>query len=385
VLFRSLCGLCHKVFLASRDLSQIRRTFQTESVKILAAPWKSHRNPIVQPTATFADLLLNVGFADEDSLLAHVDAWMSLFELVEPDLMVCDHSPTAILAARGAAFPVATVGTGFFCPVDESPLRLLRNLSSELRPRAVAHESQLLKTINRILRVKSQPQVRRVTQLYHDAGIRHFLLTFRELDHYGNRSNAIYWGASPYGLPGENFVRPRNGPCIFIYLKPFPGLPVFLDTLKDRPHCSVVYIPGLRETDRRRFQSAKVSFTNGPVDIRQAADGCDIAITNANHGTCVAMLLAGKPLVQLPPFLEQELFAAATDRLGVSLTVPATDPAGAIRAIDRVFADRRYADAAAAFASRYERYRSEDSVEKIVDELEQLLHREYAPPALHTG
>jgi hypothetical protein len=33
------------------------------------------------------------------------------------------------------------------------------------------------------------------------------------------------------------------------------------------------------------------------------------------------MLLAGKPLVHVPPFIEQSLFAAATDRLGASITV----------------------------------------------------------------
>ena len=49
----------------------------------------------------FAHLLYNNGFYDADSLKATVQAWRELYETVRPDLIVFDHSPTALLAACG--------------------------------------------------------------------------------------------------------------------------------------------------------------------------------------------------------------------------------------------------------------------------------------------
>ena len=101
---------------------------------MLPAPWKSRPTEQVETVVTYADLLLNIGFGDGEAFTVHLHAWRNLFELVQPDLLVCDHSPTALLAARTLTsaygtltpalsqgeremrFPVATVGTGFFTP-----------------------------------------------------------------------------------------------------------------------------------------------------------------------------------------------------------------------------------------------------------------------------
>ena len=103
----------HQVFLAARDLSQIRQVFGEGKITPLQAPWASRRTRIIEPITTYADLLLSAGFGDENSLEAHVEAWHSLFALVDPELMICDHAPSALLAAKDGAFPVATVGSGF--------------------------------------------------------------------------------------------------------------------------------------------------------------------------------------------------------------------------------------------------------------------------------
>jgi UDP:flavonoid glycosyltransferase YjiC (YdhE family) len=362
----------HDVFLTGRDLTQAPLAFDEAKVALLAAPWNCRPTGKIEPIMTFADLLVNIGFGDKVALGAHVDAWRNLYAMVDPHIVVFDHSPTALLAARGAAFSAATVGTGFFCPIDESPLRILRKTTPETGPQARAYEERTLETINAVLAARGMPTLKRITELYHDGRTKHFLLTFPELDHYVGRATGDYRGALPYGLEGQPFVRPENGPCVFAYLKPFPALGELLGLLRKSPFQTVAYIDDLPSNKRAQLQSKSLHITHGPIDIRQVAEGCDMALTNANAGTCTAMLLAGKPLVNVPPYLEQALFARATDRLGASITVGASNARRILQAIEHVLTDPTYRAAAEAFAARHRDDRLDRIATKIVDDLESM-------------
>ena len=65
-----------------------------------------------------------------------------------------------------------------------------------------------------------------------------------------------------------------------------------------------------------------------PVDIAAAARECDVAILNGTHASTAAVLLAGKPILQLPLFLEQQLIAQNVERLGAGLTASIKQPEG---------------------------------------------------------
>ena len=88
----------HELLLAARDLSKVRNVFGECKISYLPAPCCSYRSGNVDLLVTYADLLANVGFGDRSLLAAHVEAWRNLFTLTQPNLMVCDHSPTALLS-----------------------------------------------------------------------------------------------------------------------------------------------------------------------------------------------------------------------------------------------------------------------------------------------
>ena len=372
-LVMELAARRHRLFLATRDLSQVERVFAGHEFTLLPAPWNCRRVRKIEPAVTYADLLFNVGFGDRMALKSHIQAWQSLFAFVQPELMICDHSPTALLAARFSRFPVATAGSGFLCPIDESPLRPLRDVPADQRQAAYEREHRLLGDINLILEAQSLPPIERVTQLYHTNRIKNFLLTFPELDHFAGRPHGDYRGAWPFGLAGDPFERKDRGPHIFAYLKPFPTLKDLLASLAVSSFSVTAYIDGWSEAEVSRFASNRLTFVSGPIDMRQAAERCDAALINANHGTCLAMLLSGKPLVQLPIFLEQAILAAVTDRLGVSVTASLNDVPGILRAVDLAITDHRFRLAASVFANRYQGYQFEKSIQQLIDSMEGLI------------
>src|SRR5271157_887693 len=117
----------HGVFCALQDLSRAGRVFGDIGVSYLQAPIAT-KTPatFIDPQRTFAHILHNRGFGELCELRAMAAAWRNLFELAAPDLIVFEHSPTALLAALGLPAKKALIGTGFFCPLDEYPMADLR-------------------------------------------------------------------------------------------------------------------------------------------------------------------------------------------------------------------------------------------------------------------
>jgi UDP:flavonoid glycosyltransferase YjiC (YdhE family) len=115
---------------------------------------------------------------------------------------------------------------------------------------------------------------------------------------------------------------------------------------------------------------------------------CDVAVHNANHCTLARLLLAGRPMVQLPLTLEQTVLARAVDRTGAVETVlPGAQDVGEAFAqkLGAVKSDGRYADAARRFAASHADFEPESQVEKMVGRVEALLGRNRAGREEHVA
>lgn len=361
----------HRVELVLRNLAQARTIFTAAEGPYWQSPYRQLRPATAGPTLSFAQILFENGFCDALELAAHGDAWRNIFRAVDPDVILFDHSPTALLAARGLRAKRVTVGTGFFLPVDESPLRSLQPSLNPDPMQIAAHEQSVLAIANRALELWKQAPLGRLAELYHPAD-EHLLLTFAQLDHYGTRVGATYWGAWTGGF-GKKPVWPNApGKKIYAYLKPFPQLNALLELLRRSAQPTIVFGGEIAETVREHFAGPTMRFEREPLDIERVAVECDVAILNANHGTVISFLRAGKPSLQIPVYVEQSLLAMALMKIGAALAAPPHQPHEIARQLEVLLRDPNPTPGAAAFAEQYANFDADRQISQILDRLEGL-------------
>jgi hypothetical protein len=358
-IVRRLCENGHRVFAAFRDLSQVHALFRDCHVSYFQAPIKTSPSANrIEPLRSFAHILHNTGFGQPDALRTMTEAWRNLYDYVQPDLILCDHSPTALLAARACRAKRPVIGTGFCCPPDVQPFPDFRPWLPDESERLRRDEDQLLAIVNRLLDSWRAQPLGRLSHLYGQVD-ETFLTTFRELDHYPNRDKPEYYGAWP-NVGGVTPVWPdAPGKKVFAYLKPFRALPNLLGLLSQLGRPTVVY---LGRTDLRlqsRFESPTLRFQSQRPDLAAVGETCDLVILNGGRGTTASILLAGKPILQIPIHQEQALNSRAVERIGAGLIAPPNRPeelCGRLTAF--VYSTDSYSKAACRFAASYSDFSS---------------------------
>jgi UDP:flavonoid glycosyltransferase YjiC (YdhE family) len=320
---------------------------------------------------TFAHILHNSGFHDPAALADRVAAWRAVFDAERPDLILCEHSPTALVAARGFPTIRVVIGTGFTCPPALAPLPCLRRWVQH-DPEELARDEQIvLGTVNHVLHADGQPPAPTLARLFMDADAL-VLRTLPELDHYPARPGCRYAGVWANDRGNDLGWLTDRRPRVFAYLKPTAGIGEVLAAVGRVGGEVVAHVPGLAAADATTARAAGVRLLDQPADIRIAGGECDLAVLNGTHGTTVGVLLAGKPVVQVPIYLEQVLVALRTVALGAGRIASRADPQAVAEAVREVYANPLYRAAARRFARRYERFDPRAAVRSLADRLETL-------------
>jgi UDP:flavonoid glycosyltransferase YjiC (YdhE family) len=164
-----------------------------------------------------------------------------------------------------------------------------------------------------------------------------------------------------------------HGKRIFAYLKPFPALAPLLEHLGRLGCPTIVYGDEIDPQLRERFGGGTIRFEVEPLDMAEVGKTCDLAILNGNAGTTVALLLAGRPSLQVPIYLEQCHFAMAVRRLGAGLTASSDRPQQIVDGLTRMLASETYAEAARRFAARHADFDPQRQVAGMLDRIDGLL------------
>jgi UDP:flavonoid glycosyltransferase YjiC (YdhE family) len=377
-LAAALVARGHDVWIAARNLVMVRQVFGPLEVNYLPAPYLSEQppNPIRQ-TVSLAHILHNSGFGDDATLEVLCKAWHNILEAVAPDVMVCEHSPMALLASRYRNMRRAVLGSGFVVPPAASPwpdLRYWIPLAGQSHDLRNADDVILRRVNAQLVRDGIQP-LERLADLYADAEAS-FLLTFRELDHYPNRGDAQYIGAwFPDGGVDPTWPA-RDGPRLFAYLKPpAPGwrLAELLALLRETGLPTLLYVPGTDPTWRQKFETPRLRFASEPVNILKAASQCDLAILNGTAGSMTAMLLAGVPQLNIPFYLEQIVGSRRVADLGAGLVANPRRPEQIAARLMLLLRSDRYRQCAKAFSQKYADFNPQQAIHQTVEMIQSLI------------
>lgn len=360
----------HDVVLAVRDVRSAAAVFADDRLAFVPCPYQSWRVPTrFRPLKSYAHLLHGIGFNSAASLAALCLAWRHLYELVDPDLIVFDHSPTALLAARGHRARRALLGTGFCAPPPVSPLPQLRPWTRTDLARLARDEDEILAIANAALKRIHLPPLKRMADLYGQVDS-NLLTTFAELDQFGPREDVRYWGVQ-LSCPAKPPRWPAvAGKKIFAYVKRSPGLPDLLGTLKKLRQPTLVFGGWVNDAVRQRFQTDTLVLESEPLDVRRVAAECDLAVLNATHGATAEFLLHGVPLLQLPIFIEQQLTARNTVDMGAGLAANRKDSKAVDARLQQLLSTDRYRRGAERFAAKYAGFDSQKMLAEMIDVLE---------------
>lgn len=363
----------HRVSFIVRDTLSAEKLLDPAHYRWYQAPYQNERIPDpALPTLNMSAVMHNCGFNSARALSGRVQAWRNLYALLEADLLVFDHSPTAMLAARGLGIPRVVLGTGFGIPPATQPLP---PFEADKTQGIAEREARVLERANEALRSVGAEPIARIADLYQaEASV---FFTFKELDHYGAREGADYWGPTRQ----DGGVTPAwpapSGRRVFAYLKPFQTLSSLLETFKTAGHPTLVYLSkGAEDTRRHYAGTPSLAFSDKPVDLKRAVADADLVVCHSGHGTISAALLGGKPLLLLPLNMEQRMLSVRVAASGAGLAAPALAPEGMREKFQRLLAEPAFTAAARSFAERYRDLKVEDIPERFAGMAERLLASE---------
>jgi len=341
----------HEVSFAPRYLDKANAVFGPLRTRIYQAPYIPPQHvATITPVNSFARILHNNGYDSVAHLLSLVDAWGNLIDLIEPDLVVFDYSPTAMLAARDQQIARLAIGTGFHLPPRCQPMPGFHDKwrPELVDPQLLTFENTLLQTINTALAQRGISQLDCVAALFDATPT--VLRTVPEMDHYGARPDGNYVGVFT-AMGGAQPIWPEtSGPRIFAYLKMFPTLPELLGHLRERDCPTLIYGDNLPAEITQKFASPSLNFLSAPLDLSAVADTAGLAIGNGTHGTTTELLLAGVPQLMLPLYGEQEIVANNVQRLGAGLSAPRRLPKPMVTKLQELLSNPSYRAAARSVA-----------------------------------
>jgi UDP:flavonoid glycosyltransferase YjiC (YdhE family) len=314
------CG--HDVVLALKDLSQIQALPGISDFEVIQAPvWLPEIQGLPEPQVCYPDILQRFGYLDFHGLSGMFKAWRALFRLLQPDLLIADHAPTALFASRGMGFPRTLFGSGFYSPPRSTPLPSMRPLLSVSPERLASSERAVLDTMNRVLSANQLPALHNLAELFEVED--DWLITTEEFDHYQGRGPADYCGPLLSLPAGAQPQWPQvPGPKLFAYLKPsYRHFHALMQQLRTSPYCVLVHAPGLGQAQRRALESPNLRISAAPVDMSGACAQAQAIICNAGLGTVMNACLSGLPVLALPMYVEQNLTGRNISRSGVGLLV----------------------------------------------------------------
>lgn len=343
----------HTLHVAAREIAGAAQALGDLPVTLHQAPLCLNTYGGLQdPPLNYTEILMRYGYLDPAMLRAMMTAWTSLIRVVSADVVLADHAPTALLAARSLGVAHAVIGSSFNVPPSVAPMPNMRPWMSVPLERLADSDRRVLAVINQVL-----PHGRGLHALHEIfAGAARFFSGVPELDAYVARQPDNYLGLQSLSTGTAAPVWPQGaGERVFAYLHAdYLHTERALQALAASGARVLVHVLGNTAALTARFSSDRMQFAPRLLDFRCVVAECGLCVCHGNVGTTLGMLQGGRPVLVLPKHLEHFLLGSAVERAGAGRVVHpddnAPDIAGALAAM---LADPAYGRHALALAQRY--------------------------------
>jgi len=262
---------------------------------------------------------------------------------------------------------------GFSIPPRLSPLPAFRYDEPIAPGRLENADARALASANAVLaRFGASPMSRLAQQFESDED---FLATFPELDSYGTRPPAAYWGPRVSFDSGASVHWPAGqGKRILVYVKKaLPQIDALIAALASGPHRIAAFIPELEPARREALRGPGRIVSERAIRIGPLLAECDLLVS---HGGNIApgTLMAGVPQLVFPSQYEQYLTARRIEQLGAGLWLgPKASANEVAAALRRLLEEPRFINAARAYTRRYPAYSPAEQLRRIAARIEEIV------------
>lgn len=289
---------------------QSRAALSELGAAILPAPHWPTPAPPPSPSGSYADILSANGFSSAGALRTLLDAWEEIIDRVKPDLVVCEHAPSAALSAF-RRIPVAFVGNGFVVPPADGaafpPYEEGKGDPSRQRP--------VLLAMQEALGALGRAQPATICEPFR--GVFRGIYTFPEFDTYRRVRRE--------GVLGPVEAMPALTPLpakrrLFAYSAVDYALAgEVTKALMDMGPEAGVYLRGALGARGAVIRSRGVQVYDSPPALTAALAEASVVFSHGGTGFSNAALAAGRPHIVTPRHFEAQATGRALEELGAGV------------------------------------------------------------------
>ena len=318
------------VVFVLRDPVQTRGELSEIGALILPAPFWPTPAPPPSASGTYADILAGNGYGSAENIRALIEGWDAVFEVTRPDLIVCEHAPSAALSAFGR-IPVAFVGNGFVVPPSDEPefppYEAGKGEPSRQRPILAAMQEALAQLGRSTPKTICEPF----------RGVFRGVYTFPSLDTYrGVRREPVLGPIEP--LPALCAL-PATRRLFAYSAADHTGINDLSQALMDLGPVACVYFRGSLGARAAVIRSRGVRVYDTAPPLSEVLPEVGVVFSHAGGGLTHAALAAGRPQIVSPRHFEALVTARRLEEMGAGIVVHPFEPKRFREAVKRAFED----------------------------------------------